>query len=198
MSTVMHTHFCKETCEQTLFTPASCKVILTHARYIAQTFFEMRWIESVLGLKSALGAEAGPALRVCASSRPPLLLEPKRLGRTRKTIQQGAEVLPLLSLITSSQPPWSHGNLIAMVTHHSNPIAMLKSSRNANTQFTFLTAPVNEGMGAQSCSAVTVHSWRSQCVCGETSGSSVFFRWSKNQPCRGYFRLLNNHGRNED
>ncbi len=85
-------------------------------------------------------------------------LQPKRLRRTCEKTRRGAEVHPLLSLITSSQPPWSHGNRIPMVTHHSNRITMLKSSRNASTQFTFLTAPVNERMGAQSCCAITIYS----------------------------------------
>lgn len=45
-----------------------------------------------------------------------------------------------LTLITSLRPPRSHGNLVAMVARHSNPVVKVKSGRNANTHFIFLRA----------------------------------------------------------
>lgn len=117
--------------------------------------------------------------------------EPKRLRRTRKTMHRGAEVLPLLSLITSSQPPRSHGNIITMVTHHSNPIAVLKGIRNANTQFTFLTAPIqyiglNESPELCCSYCSQLERWH---VVGKTSGGPLLFRWNEMQLCCDYFRL---------
>lgn len=71
----------EETCEQTQFTPASCKVTLTRTSSCFSDFIIVFEV-SRCSLKSAS--------------------ERLHLGRTREAIRRGAEVLPL----TASPKPW--------------------------------------------------------------------------------------------
>lgn len=117
----------KETCEQTLFTPALSKVPLMHAwAHLPHVV----WNDAVFGIWSSSSSEIpAPQPRQTASQTK---RKPERSSSPPASFARHQLTTP------STHPTPSHGNIITMATHHSNPTAALKGNRNASTRFTFL------------------------------------------------------------